>query len=70
MALVTLTAVLQREDDLYIAECMEIGTAGQGRDIEEALANLRKSTEAYLRRNALPRLSRPLVTTFEAEAPE
>ena len=48
MAVITLTAVLHQEDDLYVAECPEVGTVSQGHTIEEALANLREATEVYL----------------------
>ncbi len=48
MTTITLSAVIHREDDWLIAECPEIGTASQGRTIEEALANLREATELYL----------------------
>lgn len=44
----TYTAVLHREEDLYVAECPEVGTVSQGYTIEEAMANLRKATELYL----------------------
>jgi predicted RNase H-like HicB family nuclease len=44
----TFSAVLHREDDLYVAECPEVGTASQGATIEEALANLKEATELYL----------------------
>ena len=37
-----LTAILYREDEVYVAECPEVGTASQGDTIEEALANLRE----------------------------
>ncbi len=37
----TFTAVLRKEDDLYEAECPEVGTASQGSSIEEALINLK-----------------------------
>jgi predicted RNase H-like HicB family nuclease len=36
-----LTAILYREDEVYVAECPEVGSASQGDTIEEALANLR-----------------------------
>jgi len=36
-----LTAILYREDEVYVAECPEVGTASQGDTIEEALASLR-----------------------------
>jgi len=42
------TAVLHKEDDLYVAECHEVGTVSQGYTIEEAVANLKEATELYL----------------------
>ena len=36
------------EDDWYVAECPEVGTASQGTTLEEAVANLREATELYL----------------------
>ena len=44
----TFTAIIQKEEDLYIAKCPEVGTVSQGRTIEEALANLKEATELYL----------------------
>lgn len=44
----TLTAVLHKEEDMYVAECPEIGTASQGKTVEEAVANLKEATELYL----------------------
>ena len=43
----TLTAVLYREEDMYVAECPEVGTVSQGRTVEEAVANLKEATELY-----------------------
>ncbi len=60
------TAVIRQEDDIYVAECPEVGTVSQGRTIEEAIANLKEATEAYLEEFPLQRSSRPLLTTFEA----
>ncbi len=42
------TAIVHKEEDLYVAECPEVGTASQGCDIEEAVANLKEATELYL----------------------
>ena len=36
------TAILQKEEDMYVATCSEIGTVSQGDTIEEALANLKE----------------------------
>ena len=65
MVLNTYTAVLHREDDLYVAECTEVGTISQGYSIEEAIANLKEATELYLEEFPMPKVTRPLVTTFD-----
>ena len=66
MAERTFTAVIHREEDLYVAECPEVGTVSQGHSIEEALANLKEATELYLEEFPLPDGGKPLLTTFEA----
>ena len=48
MAVRTFSAVIHKEDDLYVAECPEVGTVSQGNTIEEALTNLKEATELYL----------------------
>jgi predicted RNase H-like HicB family nuclease len=48
MAVQTFTAVIHKEDDLYIADCPEVGTVSQGHTVEEAVANLKEATELYL----------------------
>ncbi len=62
---VTLTAVLRKEEDMYVATCPEIGTASQGETIEDALANLREATELYLEEFPLKQEGKVLMTTFE-----
>lgn len=66
MSIRTFTAVLHKEDDLYVAECPEVGTVSQGYTIEEAIANLKEATELYLEEFSLEEISKPLMTTFEA----
>jgi len=61
----TLTAILHKEDDLYVAECPEVGTVSQGYTVEEAVAHLKEATELYLEEFPLPEITRPLLTTFE-----
>ena len=61
----TLTAVLHKEEDMYVAECPEVGTVSQGHSIEEAVANLKEATELYLEEFPLPEFEKPLLTTFE-----
>ncbi|MBU2495031.1 MAG: type II toxin-antitoxin system HicB family antitoxin [Candidatus Omnitrophota bacterium] len=42
------TAIVHKEDNLYVAECSEVGTVSQGHTIEESIANLKEATELYL----------------------
>jgi predicted RNase H-like HicB family nuclease len=65
MASRTFSAVLHQEDDLYVAECPEVGTVSQGRTVEEAINNLKEPTKLYLEEVKLPDIKRALFTTFE-----
>ncbi len=60
------SAITYKEEDLYVAECPEVGTVSQGYSIEEALFNLKEATELYLEEFPLSQTGRPLLTTFEA----
>ena len=42
------TAILEKEDDLYVALCPELDVASQGETIEEAIVNLREAVELFL----------------------
>ncbi len=59
------TAVVYQEDNLYVAECSETGTASQGKTIEESITNLRDATELYLEEFPLKSTFHPIMTTFE-----
>lgn len=48
MATKIFTAIIHLEEDIYVAECLEIGTVSQGESIEESLANLKEATELHL----------------------
>lgn len=60
-----LTAIVQKEENMYVAKCPEVGTVSQGATIEEAIANLKEATELYLEEFPLKGISRPLFATFE-----
>lgn len=66
MATQIFTAVIHKEDDLYVAQCPEVGTISQGQTIEEAIANLKEATELYLEEFPVSATNPPLLTTFEA----
>lgn len=62
----TFTAVIHKEEDLFVAECPEVGTAIQGATIEEKVANLKEATECYLQEFSLdPKPVRSFINTFE-----
>ena len=61
----TFTAVIHKEENIYVAECPEVGTVSQGYTLEEAIANLKEATELYLEEFPLPQITRPFLTTFE-----
>ena len=63
MALQIFTAVLHKEEDLYVAECPEVGTVSQGHTVEEAVANLKEATELYLEEFPLYVSSSPHATS-------
>lgn len=61
----TFTAIIQKEENMYIAKCAEIGTVSQGSTIDEAIANLSEATELYLEEFPLKEYAHPILTTFE-----
>ena len=60
-----LTAVIHKEDNTFVAERPEVGTASQGTTIEEAAKNLKEATELYLEEFPLKSPERSFITTFE-----
>ena len=64
----TLTAVIHREEDMYVADCPEVGTVSQGETVEEAVENLREATELYLEEFPLSETEKPILTVFEVPA--
>ena len=68
MPRLTLSALIHREDDWFVAQCPEVGTASQGRTVDEAIANLREATELYLEEESIEAPVEPaLPTTFDAD---
>ncbi len=42
------TAIIEREDDAYVALCPELDIASQGDTVSEARANLQEAIELFL----------------------
>ena len=62
------TASIHKEDNLYVATCVEIGTVSQGSTVEEALANLKEATSLYLEEFPVAAGNSIFLTTFTTEA--
>jgi len=48
MQLPKLTAVIEKEDDWFVAHCPELGVTSQGRSIAEAESMIREAVELFL----------------------
>jgi predicted RNase H-like HicB family nuclease len=59
------TVVIYKEDNLYIAECPEVGTVDQGETIEEAVSGLKEATKLYLEEFPLIETSPRYITTMD-----
>ena len=61
------TAMVWQEDDLYVAQCVEVDVASQGSSPDEAIRMLREAVELYFEE---PRSTeQPTIVRFEAEVP-
>ena len=61
----TFTASIWREDDWFIAQCLEVDIASQGENEQEALDNLAEALELYFE---APQPSlKPVIRKFEAK---
>ena len=45
---IELSAVIRKENDFYVALCPEYDIASQGKNVEEAIKNLKEALELYL----------------------
>lgn len=61
----TFSAILHKEENIYVAARPEVGRVSQGPTIEDAIENLKEATELYLEEFPLAEMSRSILTTFE-----
>ena len=62
---VPLTAAVTPDGDWYVARCLDVEVASQGRTIDEALANLREALELYFEDQPAPDAPEPIVAPVE-----
>ena len=62
----TFSAVVHKEDNLYVAQCLEVGTTtSQGSSVDEAVCYLQEATELYLEECLQKESPRSILTTSE-----
>jgi len=61
------SAIIHQEEEIYVAECPEVGTVSQGLTLDEAVENLKEATELYLEEFPLEYKSKTYLTSFELE---
>jgi predicted RNase H-like HicB family nuclease len=62
---VRLTAAVTPDGDWYVARCLDVEVASQGRTIDEALSNLREALELYFEDQPAPDAPEPIVAPVE-----
>lgn len=63
---IKVTVVVQKEENWYVAKCVENSVASQGKTIEESIENLREALELYFEDIPPENLNIPtFVTTME-----
>ena len=59
------TVSIHKEDEWYIAKCLENSVASHGKTIDEALAYLKEALELYFDDNDVPMCEPRFITTME-----
>jgi predicted RNase H-like HicB family nuclease len=59
------TVAVQKEDDWFVAKCLENNVASQGKTMDEATANLSEALALYYEDVALPVFPQTFFTTLE-----
>lgn len=65
-----LTAAVHREGKLYVAQCLEVDIASQGKSFEDALHNLVEALELYFEDADVPSVSSaPIIAPVDVRLP-
>jgi predicted RNase H-like HicB family nuclease len=64
----SLTVVITREDDRYVAQCLEVDVSSFGDTQAEAIAMITEALELWFEETPVPEhLDRPVVTTVDLQ---
>ncbi len=61
------TAIIQEQEGVFVAECLEVGAVSLGNTIDEAVERLKKATQKYLEEFPLEKHTDIVVASFELE---
>ena len=59
------TVTVTREDDWFVAKCLENSVASQGKTMDEAMSNLREAVALYYEDDIIPLFPQTYLTTLE-----
>ena len=57
--------IIQKEENWYVAKCLDNNIASQGKTIEEAMANLKEALELYMQDEEPVKPKEIYITTLE-----
>ena len=57
--------IIQKEEEWYVAKCLDNNVASQGKTIEEALNNLKEALELFFQNEKPTKPKEILITTLE-----
>ena len=60
-----LTAVIERDDDWFVATCPEVDVVSQGKSVEDARANLLEAVELFFEAASPSEIKRRLKTEIK-----
>ena len=60
------TVTIHQDDDWFVAKCLDVNVASQGKTMDEAMVNLREALELYFEdTDDAPSATQVFVTTME-----
>lgn len=57
--------MIQKEENWYVAKCLDNNVASQGKTIEEAMQNLKEALELYAQTEKIEQPKKVFITTLE-----
>lgn len=57
--------IIQKEENWYVARCIDNNVASQGKTIEEAMTNLKEALELYIQNEEPKQPKEIFITTLE-----